>query len=296
MRATGRRALADGAELAFTRTGDPGAGVTVVLAHSYAHDRRVWHRIVDQLPAAAERPVAVLAYDHRGHGESSPATPTTAVIGRLADDLAELVAAEVPEGRLVLVGHGMGGLVITSATTRHRDVLGHRLGGLAFLGTGASWLAETSTAWPGSLGALVRDLGAILGRRVPSPLGHGLDKATTTGIRWLLLGDDPDPDDVELVARVVSAHWPDTAVLFRPGLDRFGRQAALDFAADVPVLAVVGERDRLVPTAHAAVLAARSTDGTALVLPGVGHMVPLEAAPLVLPRLVGMAHAALRSG
>ncbi|WP_035287856.1 alpha/beta fold hydrolase [Actinokineospora spheciospongiae] len=290
MRTTGRFVLGDGAELALTRAGDPEAGVTVVLAHSFALDRRVWHRLVDALPEAAERPVSVLAYDHRGHGESSAATLTTALVERLADDLVELVDGLVPRGRLVLVGHGAGGQVLTSATARHRDLLADRLAGMAFLSTGVGWLAETSVAWPGSLGAVLRDLRAILGERI----GSRLDKATTVGLRWVLLGENPDPDDVRLVADMVTAHWPDTAALFRPGLDRFGREAALEVAADVPVLAMVGDRDRLVPAAHAEALAGAARDGVAVVLPSVGHMLPLEAVAQLLPRLVGLAQAALR--
>ncbi|WP_156757274.1 alpha/beta fold hydrolase [Actinokineospora pegani] len=285
---TGRFALADGAELAITSAGDPHAGVTVVLAHSYAQDQRIWHKVVDDLPQAAERPLAVLAYDHRGHGRSTRATPTTAVVERLADDLAELVDGLVPEGEVVLVGHGMGGLVLTAATARHADTLGDRVGGLGFLSTGASWIAETSTAWTSSLGALVRDLSAILGSRIAGPI----DKATQAGLRWTLLGDNPDPEDVRLVADMITAHWPETALLFRPGLDRFRRDAVRSAAAEVPVLAMVGDRDRLVPAAHAEALA--GPEGTAVVLDGVGHMLPLEAPAHVLPRLVGLASAALR--
>src|SRR2546430_3711756 len=103
-------ALSDGARLLLARSGDPDGELTVVLVHSYAQDLRVWHKMADILPAAAERPIEVLAYDHRGHGGSSPATETTATVERLGDDLAELLERAVPHGKVVLVGHGMGGL------------------------------------------------------------------------------------------------------------------------------------------------------------------------------------------
>lgn len=281
-----RVVLGDGAELAVVTAGEPAAEVTVVLAHSYAQDHRVWHRITDTLPHATERPVRVLAYDHRGHGQSTPATSDTATVEQLGDDLAELIADQA-SGQVVLVGHGMGGLAAMALTARHPDLFTRRVAGIAFLATSVGWL---SAAVPHSVGRVVQDLRAILGTRVD----RVSRKAMAVGLRWLLLGDDPDPDDMRLVADMVTAHWPDTVALFRPGLDRYARDAALAIAADVPVIAMVGDRDRLVPTAHAQALADAVVDGAAVVLPGLGHMLPLEGAAQVLPRIVGLVHAALR--
>ncbi|GAA4409748.1 alpha/beta hydrolase [Actinokineospora soli] len=283
-----RVVLGDGAELAVVTAGDPAAEVTVVLAHSYAQDHRVWHRITDTLPHATERPVHVIAYDHRGHGQSSPATSATATVEQLGDDLAELIADQAT-GQVVLVGHGMGGLAVMALTARHVDLFTRRVAGIAFLATSVGTL---SAAVPHSVGRVVQDLRGILG----SHIDRVSRKAMAVGLRWLLLGDDPDPDDMRLVADMISAHWPDTVALFRPGLDRYAREAALDLAvaADGPVIAVVGDRDRLVPTAHADALAGGVVDGSAVVLPGLGHMLPLEGAAEVLPRIVGLVHAALR--
>ena len=170
-------------------------------------------------------PVQVLAYDQRGHGGSGAATAGTATVEQLGDDLAELVG-RVP-GRVVLVGHGMGGLVVLALAVRHPVVLRERVGGLVLLATAAGGLAESSAALPSSVGRLVQDLHAILGSRIVSRVRSRLDKATTVGLRWLLLGEDPDGADVALVAEMVARHWPDVAALFRPALDRYDRRAAL---------------------------------------------------------------------
>ncbi|WP_188316937.1 alpha/beta fold hydrolase [Solihabitans fulvus] len=73
-----RLRLEDGTELHLVRSGPPDAALTVVLAHGYALDHRSWHRVVEQLPSAFGEAVQVIAYDHRGHGESGPATSETA--------------------------------------------------------------------------------------------------------------------------------------------------------------------------------------------------------------------------
>jgi pimeloyl-ACP methyl ester carboxylesterase len=278
---TERFALADGAELALTRAGDPDAAVTVLLLHSYAQDRRVWHKVVSLLVEAT--PVAVVTYDHRGHGESSAADDVTATLEQLGDDLAELLERAVPHGPVVLVGHGMGGHVAMALAARHWLLARHRIGTFVFLSTSVGWVAETL---PRPLGRIVQDLHAILGPRLVGEVHRRIDKATTIGLRWLLLGDDPEPDDVRLVAEMVAQHWPDTVALFRPALDRDDRAVALELVSELPVVAMVGEKDRLVPAWHAGRLADAVRHGHAVTVPGAGHMLPLEAVAEIVPRIL----------
>ncbi|MGW4486343.1 alpha/beta fold hydrolase [Amycolatopsis sp. NPDC004368] len=109
--------------------------MTVVLLHGYALDRYSWDRIAPLLPEAVEEPPAVVAYDHRDHGKSGRAGRGTATMARLGDDLAEVLEREVPEGRVVLVGHDMGGLAIMALTQRHRKLFTARVAGLVLLAT-----------------------------------------------------------------------------------------------------------------------------------------------------------------
>lgn len=279
-----RFALSDGASLALVRAGDPDAPATVLLLHSYAMDRRVWHKVITLLPDAM--PVAVAAYDHRGHGESSPADDATATLERLADDLAEVLERAVPHGPVVIVGHGMGAHVALVMAGRHPLLVAHRVGALLFLSTSVGWVAETL---PRPLGRLVQDLHAILGPRLVDRVHRRIDKATTIGLRWLLLGDDPEPDDVRLVAEMVSWHWPDVVALFRPALDRGSLDTALEAVAALPIIAMTGEKDRLVPMGHLA----DALQGHSVTVPGAGHMLPLEAVAEVVPRIVAQVREAL---
>jgi pimeloyl-ACP methyl ester carboxylesterase len=282
--ATERFDLADGASLALVRAGDPDAPATVLLLHSYAMDRRVWHKVISLLPDAM--PVAVVAYDHRGHGESSPADGATATLEQLADDLAEVIERAIPHGPVVVVGHGMGAHVALVMAARHRLLAAHRLGALLFLSTSVGWVAE---ALPRPLGRLMQDLHAILGPRLVGHVHRRIDKATSIGLRWLLLGDDPDPADVRLVAEMVSWHWPDTVALFRPALDRDALDTALEEIAAWPVIAMMGEKDRLVPVGHLS----DAFHGHSVTVPGAGHMLPLEAVAEVVPRIVAQVREAL---
>ena len=99
--------LEDGVGLNVVRSGAPDAPVTVVLAHGYALDHRSWHRVIPEL---AHDELQVVAYDHRGHGQSGPATPETASIEQLGDDLAEVIDRGVDSERVGVVGHSLGGM------------------------------------------------------------------------------------------------------------------------------------------------------------------------------------------
>ena len=287
--------LADGTSLQLERRGDPAAAVTVVLLHGYALDQRCWSRIAPVLPDAAEHPLAVVSYDHRGHGESGRAQRGTATMGRLADDLAEVIEREIPDGRIVLVGHDMGGLAIMSLTQRHPDLFAGRVGGLVLLATSSGSLAaEASASWPNALGKVAQDLELVLGAKLYGLVREHTSRAVSAGLRWWLFGDDPDPELVELTVKMIRGNWPHTVAQFRPALDAYAREAALTLAGDLPVTAIVGERDRIVAPADVEHFVHGLTRGNAVVLPGVGHVVPLEAAAQVIPRIAAVVHDAYR--
>ncbi|XVS67977.1 alpha/beta fold hydrolase [Actinosynnema sp. CA-299493] len=278
--ATERLRLEDGTELNVARSGPPDAELTVVLAHGYALDHRSWHRVVAALPESA----GVIAYDHRGHGASSPADKETATIEQLGDDLGELIERLVPEGRVVVAGHSMGGMAAMAMAERRPRLYRQRVSGVVFVSTAATGLAETSLAWPKALGKLVRELERAFGPLVRA-VREKIEPAKTAGLRWWLFGDEPREEDVSLTADMVWAHWPETIALFRPAVDRYDREAALSVAGERPVIAVVGDEDRLVPESNAKALAA-AVGGESVVVEDAGHMLPLEAPAEVAARIM----------
>ncbi|WP_328609814.1 alpha/beta hydrolase [Amycolatopsis sp. NBC_00345] len=287
--------LADGTPLHVVRRGDPEAAVTVLLLHGYALDQRSWDRIAPVLTAAVDEPLAVVSYDHRGHGRSGRAHRGTATMARLGDDLAEVIEHAVPDGRVLLVGHDMGGLAIMSLTQRHPELFARRVAGLVLLATSSGRLAtEASAAWPNALGKLAQDLEMVLGGKLYGLVREHTSRAVSAGLRWWLFGDDPDPELVELTVKMIRGNWPHTVAQFRPALDAYAREAALSRVGGLPVTAIVGERDRIVAADDVEQLVGGLTNGTAVVLPGVGHVVPLEAAAQVVPRIVAQVHATYR--
>lgn len=299
--------LADGARLRLVRGGEPDAEVTVVFVHGYALDHRCWEDLVHLVPSAVERPVQVISYDQRGHGRSTAATANNATVDQLGDDLAELIEGAAPTGRVVVAGHGMGGLAALACAQRHPELFEPadsgpaRVAGLVLLSTAARETAtearaatglavESGVGLPAMINRLMWDLEAVVGSKVVDLVTDRAHKAAVTAMRWSLFGDDPQDAHLVLALRMIRHHWPKVMAMFRPALDEYVRDAKLTVPRATLVLALVGERDRLVTPEQAAALVEPVPGADVIVLPGLGHMLPLEGTAEVLPRVVAMVH------
>ena len=231
-----------------------GARAPLVLIHGFGADLNVWRRWLGRLPA--ER--GALALDLPGHGRSPLGERVE--IDAFADEVAATLDAE-GVGFAHLVAHSLGAAVAVALAARRPDLVGS-LTLIAPAGFGpdingaflAGFLAATSPEPLGRwLGELVVDASA---------LGDGLAEQT------LRLRRDRDLGPAQ--ARVLAALLPGGAQVYES-------RAALE-ACKVPVKAIFGLEDRIVPVAHA-----RNAPGHVAthVLAGVGHMPHWEARDLV---------------
>ncbi|MDQ6818825.1 MAG: alpha/beta hydrolase [Actinomycetota bacterium] len=224
-------ALPDGRRLSLECW--PGDGAPVVLLHGLLDCAVGWTHVA----AAIDRPC--YAFDLPGFGDSD--CPTRNRIPAYTEDVqAALAALDVHD--FTLVGHSLGGAVATGLAQRLRkDVAALVL--LAPVGFGRIRLAEAIQL------PVVRTL-----------VHHGLPLAlwnpvTALGVYMAIVGNGHLPDS-ELVARLRknASRWAPGAecaneAVTASGLSRgafYRRQ--LDYHG--PVLALWGDRDRLVPLAH----------------------------------------------
>jgi pimeloyl-ACP methyl ester carboxylesterase len=107
-----RLGLSDGAETTVQQWGERGR--LVVGVHGLGSSRRGWARIGERLAGSYR----LVAYDQRGHGDSSAKGPMT--LARSVEDLANVVAA-LGEPVGALIGHSWGGTVVI-AGGRELDV------------------------------------------------------------------------------------------------------------------------------------------------------------------------------
>jgi pimeloyl-ACP methyl ester carboxylesterase len=276
----------DGVRLAVEIDGPERAPLTVLLLHGWTLDTRTWGPVTEAL--LAESPsVRVVRYDHRGHGRSDAVDPASMTIARLADDLADVVAATAPTGPLVLAGHSMGGMTLMALAEQHPAVAARAVG-VALVATASGGIADTTFGLPASAAALVRRIdnrtravGAARTRLAPPWL-------LAPGLNWLLLGARPSALARRLTVAAVAGCRPETVAGFRPTLDEHERDAALAAYADTPTIVLVGTRDRLTPVPAARRIATALPSARLTVFPGAGHMLPVERAAGVASRIAAL--------
>jgi pimeloyl-ACP methyl ester carboxylesterase len=121
-----------------------GEGPAVVLLHGITASRRY---VVHGSKLIPRRGFRAVAFDARGHGDSSPAPAASDYsYDDMVGDLGAVLDAEAGSGRAVLAGHSMGAHTVTAFALRHPA----RLAGIAVIGPaypGLPTSEETLSNW-----------------------------------------------------------------------------------------------------------------------------------------------------
>ena len=270
----------------------PEDGQTIVLAHGWTEMLSLWTYVIRDLSA---RGLRVVAYDLRGHGRSQPAASGDYAIARFGEDLEAVLEACVPDcERAVVAGHSLGAMSIAAWADRH-DVE-RRINGAALLNTGVGDLIAESLLVPVPAVAqlLNRTFGPrrVLGVRAPVP--RYSTPASHAMIRYIAFGPTATPAQVAFYERMLVACPPDVRAAAGIAISEIELYNAIP-RLTVPAIVIAGELDRLTPPSHSRRIAqALPQLERLLVLPGTGHMAPLERASAVSDALGGLAETAAR--
>ena len=263
--------------------------LTVVLLHGWTLDHRLWRRQIADLPDRLGENIRILAVDLRGHGRSGSPELRDTTLDRLADDVHAVLRERVPDGPVVLAGHSLGGMAILEFAHHYPDVFGSRVAGVALFSTTAEGHAHTSYGLAPWLGRVVRELetraAAVLTFGGTLKLHRVVMPALLPAVRWLVFGDRAELDTLRLTIAMIGCASMRSIGGFRPSVGRMNRLAALNALASVPVRLLVGSRDRLTPPKCTEAITAALPDAELQVLPGCGHMLPLECPDAVTEAL-----------
>jgi pimeloyl-ACP methyl ester carboxylesterase len=286
----------DGLELAVQRSGPADAALTVVLVHCWTGDHRIWHNQVAELQWEFGRQVQLITYDHRGHGASDVAPRETCTIDHVGADLGRLIDRYAPTGSLILAGHSLGGMAIMALAEQRPDLL-MRLAGTVLVSTSAGDLHEINLGLPAAAGKRVQDVlpYALAARsRTLTPAARRRSPIIESQlVRRFLFGQEPRRDDMSLtIATLVNTPAPSMTGFFEDIVRRHDRRDTIGGLAVAPVHVLVGDQDKLTPKRHARRIVEAINGARLTVLPGAGHMLPLERDALVSEAIVEMVRAA----
>jgi len=286
-----RRVVADdGVPLHVEEVGPEGAPLTVVFCHGYTLQLASWHY---QRKALAQEGLGKLVFwDQRSHGRSGRSRPDHATIDQLGRDLHAVVEACAPTGRVVLVGHSMGGMTIMALADRHPELFGDRVVGVALVATSPGKLAEVTFGLPAVFKGVNRRVlpyvtRGMRGRPELFDAGRrlGTDVAFLATRRGSFGSKDVPPSLVELTERMIAQTPADVIAEFYDTFVDHDKLHALSVLTDVETLVLVGSEDVVTPVAHSREIAAALPSAQLVVLEGAGHMVQLERHALVTLQL-----------
>lgn len=263
---TARLMTADGIELVLSD--HRGEGTPVVFVHGFSNDRSVWDDLALALPAQY-RPIA---YDLRGHGDSSWSIECRYHLHDHARDLLEVFDALQLE-RAVVVGHSLGGNVATLFASKHPE----RVRSLVLVDTGPALGADAWRRASGDVSEQARayaDIGEyrkLLGLAYPIAASAALDRFARTSLVQRRDGRfEPklDPVLLELLGSERELHETEATLW-----DALAKLRC-------PVLLARGERSAMLPEEVARKMVEQVIADSRLVqIPNAGHAVMFDNGP-----------------
>lgn len=278
----------DGLPLHMEQIGPDDAGLTVVFIHGYTLTSGSWYYQRRELAPLTGPSLRLLFYDQRGHGASGWGDPERATIDQIADDLARILDERVPTGRIVLVGHSMGGMAVMGLAERRPELFGPRVVGVALLSTSTGNLADVGFGMPQAITGLstaLLPLVAKLAQQRPQVAERtrrlGKDIAFIATKRMTFSGRDVTAGLASYVDRMIASTPADVIGAFFPSLAGFDKSGVLGPLENVATLIVCGDADRTTPKAHSELLAERLPASELVIVADAGHLAMMERPQVV---------------
>jgi pimeloyl-ACP methyl ester carboxylesterase len=260
---------------------DPAQDLTLVFAHGFCLDMGTFHFQRKALSGAHR----MVFYDQPGHGRSGRLADGDYSLDALGEALLTVVECAAPTGRVVLIGHSMGGMAIMALAEQAPELFDDRVAGVIFIATSGGDLDQVNFGMPAGIVRFRRPLLPVLsnaGRLTANVVDRA--RRASTDLAWLLTrhygfgGERPSPALVSYVEKMNSTTSTEVIARYLVTLYSHARLLALSILRSLPVLVICGEEDVLTPLSHSEEICRVLPDAQFVVFDEAGHMVMLERA------------------
>lgn len=252
--------------------------LTLVFVHGFTLNLDSWHF----QRAGYRGQIRAVYYDQRSHGRSGRSSRENSTIEHCADDLLQVIDAVAPTGRVVLVGHSMGGMTIFALAEQHPELFGDRIAGVGLVATTAGGLSPLHMIVPvipegfGSEVATRLMAGLARGSRVIEHMRKLSSSIALVVTDSFAFGDEVPASYIEFVDQMISATPFDVLSEFFPNFDALDKFATVNALERVPTLILCGTNDKLTSIGHSRKLHSLLPHATLVECVGAGHMVLIE--------------------
>jgi pimeloyl-ACP methyl ester carboxylesterase len=260
--------------------------LTVVLSHGYALNLDSWHY---QRLALRGR-YRLVFWDQRGHGRSGTGPLGSSTIDQVGEDLGAVIDAVAPDGPLVLLGHSMGGMTVMSLAAQRPEIFADRVLAVGLLSTSAGGLGgfDLGLSGIGRLGMKMAPVAARMLARQPNLVARGRRLGSDLEgllVRRYSFASPVPPQLITFAARMIAQTRMEVISDFLPTFSRHDKRDALAVLHGHEVLVMVGDSDLITPAEQSADIVRLLPGAEHVVVPGSGHLLPLEHPDLVSAHL-----------
>ena len=222
-----------------------------ILLHAFPLDGSMWAEVAGTLRSQGHE---VVTPDLRGFG-TRPLGDHTPDLDRMVDDIVDVMG----EAPAVVAGCSMGGYVALGLATRRPDLIE----ALVLVDTKATGDEEAARAHRERVAALAES-----GQDWSAGMIDGLLGATTRSTR---------PEVVSRVAEALRMASPRTVAWAQRAMAGRPDARATLSVLECPVLVIMGDEDTISPRSEQDLIVRAAPRATLHVIPGAGHLTPLEA-------------------
>ncbi|QGU07899.1 AB hydrolase superfamily protein YdjP [Corynebacterium occultum] len=274
----------EGIRVYYYRSGPVDATTTVVFVHGFTLAAESYYLQVKHLRQHHPE-VACLLLDLRGHGQTGAVAAPKCTIDGLAHDVRETIAQQAPEGRLILVGHSLGGLAVLAALRQMlvEDPACHaRVAGVTLVSTSIESLSAQGI--PQILASPLAD--RVMEAVEASPddarqVREAAAKFLAPTLATAVFKRSTDYELVEFHAAMIHETPLTSFVGFFDDLQEHGELDAVPALQGIPGFIITGEKDEVTPLSQAERLWEVWPEAWFQIAAGAGHMLILEAPDIV---------------
>ncbi|QQU99099.1 alpha/beta hydrolase [Corynebacterium amycolatum] len=251
--------------------------VTIVFVHGFTLAGESWYRQFNALRKSHPE-ARLLTMDLRGHGQTGAVPASLCTVEGAAADALAVIAERAATGKLIVVGHSLGGLIALHMVRAAEESIRRRIAGVVLISTSIDKLAAQGV--PQILASPVADAARNAIESSPKEIRkfrEAIASLMAPSLAVAVFARRTDYEIIEFHAAMINETPLETFVGYLDDLQDHDEFAAGPYLASLPGAVLVGTKDDVTPRKQADLIMEKWPDAELVEVDGAGHMLPLEA-------------------
>lgn len=251
--------------------------VTIVFVHGFTLAGESWYRQFNALRKSHPE-ARLLTMDLRGHGQTGAVPASLCTVEGAAADALAVIAERAAAGKLIVVGHSLGGLIALHMVRAAEESIRRRIAGVVLISTSIDKLAAQGV--PQILASPVADAARNAIESSPKEIRkfrEAIASLMAPSLAVAVFARRTDYEIIEFHAAMINETPLETFVGYLDDLQDHDEFAAGPYLEGLPGAVLVGTKDDVTPRKQADLIMEKWPDAELVEVDGAGHMLPLEA-------------------